>query len=134
MSQTYFTSNLAAVENFMSFNEFRRDCALLVWLYKTRPKIACYTNLAPHVIEKTFKDVISDLNKGIWTVKNDSNVGLKLAPNEVQPAHLRVYDSASFAYIDDLTFQLGYIILLSDCNWNVHVLDYNSSKIKRNVR
>jgi len=45
-----------------------------------------------------------------------------------------VYTDASFASNDDLTSQLGYIILLCDKSNRCHVLQYSSRKSKRVVR
>ena len=48
--------------------------------------------------------------------------------------HLKCYADASFASNDDLSSQLGYVILLCDAEDRCHILDYASRKCKRVVR
>ena len=47
---------------------------------------------------------------------------------------MRVYTDASFSGNDDLSSQLGFLILLCDSSNRAHILDYLSRKSKRVVR
>ena len=47
---------------------------------------------------------------------------------------MRVYTDASFAGNDDLSSQVGFIILLCDRSDRAHILEYSSRKSKRAVR
>ena len=53
---------------------------------------------------------------------------------EEQSLHIRVYVDSSFANNDDLTSQLGFVILLADDENNVHFIDFGSKKSTRVVR
>ena len=59
---------------------------------------------------------------------------LHYAPLDKSTLHLSVYAHASFAGNDDLSSQLGFIILLCDKENRSHVLDYSSKKSRRVVR
>lgn len=47
---------------------------------------------------------------------------------------MRVYADVSFANNDDLSSQIGYVVLLCDGSDNCHVLAYSSKKARRVVR
>lgn len=46
----------------------------------------------------------------------------------------KAYADALFAKNDDLSSQVGYVILLCDTSGRSHILDYSSNKLKRFVR
>ena len=60
--------------------------------------------------------------------------GLKMKQLDAESLHLRVYSDSSFANNDDLTSQLGYVVLLCDKNDNGNVVSFSSHKSRRIVR
>lgn len=67
-------------------------------------------------------------------IKNLKNMVLKYYKLDMDVLHIRVYSDASFASKENNNSQLGYIIMLSDGNENVHVLLYCSKNSKWVVR
>lgn len=67
-------------------------------------------------------------------VMKASECGLRFGKVDVDSLHLRVYADASFATNEDLSSQLGYVVLLCDETDRCHLLDYTSRKSKRVVR
>lgn len=95
----------------------------------------CAINKAAQVTEKPFgKDKIKSFNSTVKRLQGTSNWCLKFAPLQKDTLHLRVYTDASFAGNDDLSSQLGFIILLCDSSNRAHILEYSSRKSKRVVR
>lgn len=115
LSQPYYTRHLKATALDADFSTFRRDRALLTWLTHTRPDLSCIASRAAQVSEKTFSTAkIKELNKGVRLAKSKSNTMLKYRKLHEDSIHIRVYSDAAFAINDDLSSQLGYIILLVD--------------------
>lgn len=67
-------------------------------------------------------------------VTKSAAVVLKYSKLYKYSLNLRVYADASFATNDDLSSQLGYIVLLCDRFNCCHVMDYVSRKSRRIVR
>lgn len=133
--QRHYSSNLAQLPTDASFEDFRRTRALFSWLIHTRPDVACLANKSAQVTPLTFSnDKIQDLNKGIRRVSSTPRRGLTYKPLDQKTVHLRVYADASHATNDDLSSQLGYLILLADASNACHVIDYASRKSRRVVR
>lgn len=135
MNLKYYTNNLQTNPKSTTFPDFRRARALFSWLVHSSPDAACYANRASQVTEKTYgPDKLKELNDGIRKIKATPTKGLSYGPLNNGSIHLRVYADASFSTNDDLSSQLGYIILLADRDGYCHVLDYSSKKSKRVVR
>lgn len=68
--------------------------------------------------------------------KNEVNsyAGLRYGKLRYRTIPIRVYTDASFGTNDDLTSQLGYVVLLCDADNNCLLLDFSSKKCKRVVR
>lgn len=134
INQEHYAKNLALTPIGCTFEQFRRDRALFTWITHTRPDVACIANRASQVTEKTFcKEKVKELNKGVMMVKCSPSVGLQYG-ELTGDLHLKVFADASYGNNDDLSSQLGYIILLSDDMGNCHVIDYRSRKSRRVVR
>ena len=73
------------------------------------------------------------LNSAIKRLKSTPALGLTYGKLDENSLHLRVYTDASFGTNDDLTSQLGFLVLLCDKEENCHILDLASKKCKRVV-
>lgn len=135
MTQRNYSNNLSFVDLGCTFEEFRRHRALFSWMTHTRPDISCYANRACQVSQKTFcKGKIRELNKGIKIVKNTADQGLTFEPLDKQSIEMRVYADASFATNDDLSSQIGYLVMICDKSNKCHIIDFSSKKSRRTVR
>lgn len=135
MTQRYYARSLKPANIGGTYEEFRRERALFSWMTNTRPDVACVANKAAQVTEKTHgSDKVRELNKGIRIILRSTDIGLKYGKLKKSELHIRAYADASYATNDDLTSQLGYLVLLCDHSDNCHVLDYASRKSKRVVR
>lgn len=133
--QPYYAKNLSYVPKDATFDEFRRHRALFSWIVNTRPDAALCAKLSAQVSSQTFsRDKINFLKRAIKRVQKCKELGLTFSKLEKSTIQLRVYSDASFACNDDLSSQLGHLILLFDIENNAHVLDYASPKSKRVVR
>lgn len=91
----------------------------------TRPDVACHSNRAAQVsAKKSGKDKARELNQAITIVKENPTAGLHFMPLDSDSTHLRVYVDDSYATNDDLSWQLGYLIILCDDNNSCHFLDH----------
>lgn len=116
-------------------DDLRRARALLAWTTHTRPDLACLVNKLAQVTEKTLKEEhIKALNLGIKSAVSDPIRGLRYKPLNIDTIHMRVYADASLRSNDDLSSQLGYLVLLCDKDNRCHILDYGSKKSRRVVR
>lgn len=118
-----------------SFRDFRSCRQKLQWLVHTRPDIACAVNKATQVTEKTFRDIhVKTINKTIKYVHENPRRGLLQRRLDEKSVHIRVYTDSSFADNEDLTTQLGFLILLCDADGRCNVLHFGSHKSRRVVR
>lgn len=135
VDQKEYISKLKPVSVDCSFEQFRSFRAVFAWIGLTRPDLACVINRAAQVTQKTFSlEKIRELNQSISIASKSSSRQLVYYPLDKKTLHLRVYADACFANNEDLSTQMGFIILLCDHSNSCHVLDYSSKKCKRVVR
>lgn len=139
VSQRYYINpdinNLDYIDNGADFEEYRRHRALFSWLANTRHDNVCVENKAAQVTLQTFSTARKkELNVAIKKVNLTADLGLQYGKMHTQSAHLRIYTDASFASNDDLSSQVGVLVLLCDENDKSPILDYKSKKSKRIVR
>lgn len=135
LNQEHYCKALRKLPLTARMEDLRRARALLAWTTHTRPDLACLVNKLAQVTEKTLKEEhIKALNVGIKSAISNPSRGLRYKPLDADTIHMRVYADASFGTNDDLTSQLGYLVLLCDKNNQCHVLDYGSKKSRRVVR
>lgn len=75
-----------------------------------------------------------ELNRGIRILKETPNLALFHAPLDGKSLEIRVYADASFSSNDDLSSQVGFIILLCHGYNKCHIIDYSSYKSRRTVK
>lgn len=135
VGQPYYTKNISIVPHDISFDEFRSHRSLFSWLTNTRPDAAFCANQAAQVTAQTFgREKINVLNRGITRIKRNPQRGLLYQKLDMDRLELRIYADASFACNDDLSSQIGFIILMCDSSNVSDILYYASKKCKRKVR
>lgn len=118
-----------------TFREFRSCRQKMQWLVHTRPDIACAVNKSTQVTEENFAQRhIDGINKAIKHVHTNPSRGLLQCKLDIDSVHLRVYSDASFADKEDLSTQLGFLVLLCDRHNHCNILHYSSHKSRRVVR
>lgn len=112
-----------------NFEEFRKFLAILAWLANSHPELCCLINRAAQVTSDTFsKSKIHEFNKAVNLVEGGSVLTLKYKRLDSDSMRLKMYADAAFATNDELSSQLGYIIILTDKTGTAHVLEYSSKK------
>lgn len=97
--------------------------------------LACIVNRAAQLSEKTFKVAkVRELKKGVNQARRYKPNALNFEPVDLDSIHFRVYSDAAFATNDDLSSQLGYLVMLADKSGKFHLLEYSSNKSKRVIR
>jgi Reverse transcriptase (RNA-dependent DNA polymerase) len=133
--QRDYIEKLSILPTEAPFSDFRSKRAQLAWITHTRPDICCAVNMAAQVTEGKYTEKnINDLNKTIIHLKKDPSHSLKFHKLKLKSLRLKVYSDSSFANIEDLTSQLGYIILLTDMTGICNVIHYSSHKSRRVTR
>ncbi|CDF36767.1 unnamed protein product [Chondrus crispus] len=135
VTQEAYTKKLKHIPMDASFERFRSYRSVLAWIGYTRPDALCAINKAAQVTEKTFGiEKLKSFNCTVKHLKGTHSRCLNFYPLQKDSLHMRVYTDASFAGNDDLSSQLGFIILLCDTSDRAHILEYSSRKSKRVVR
>lgn len=135
MSQTHYVNQLWTLAGDTTFTDFRRSRAILAWMVHSRSDLACAANKAAQVTENLFeKEHITKFNKAVRVAKTMRQEELAFKSLNQYTLHFHVYADASFSSNEDLSLQLGYIILLCDSTGRCHVLDFTNKKVKRVVR
>ncbi|CDF36525.1 unnamed protein product [Chondrus crispus] len=134
-TQKEYTKKLNPIPMDASIARFRSYRSVLAWIGYTRPDALCAINKAAQVTEKTFgTEKLKAFNCTVKHLKGTHSRCLTFFPLKKDSLHMRVYTDASFAGNDDLSSQLGFIILLCDSSDRAHLLEYSSRKSKRVVR
>lgn len=135
LHQETYAKNIHLLPSDCSFSQFRSAQMKLQWLVHTRPDIACATNRCAQVTEEQFCDRhIKELNKLVKRIRTATKRGLLQQKLDPETLHIRVYADSSFANNEDLSTQLGYLVLLCDARKRCNVLHYSSHKSRRTVR
>lgn len=117
------------------YERFVSARAGFAWLAHSRPDLCCAINRAAQVSGSSVcTRHVQELNKATKYARTTGDLMLTYTPLDRATLHLRVYADASFASNDDLSSQLGYIVLLCDRMDRCHVLTYSSKKARRFVR
>jgi len=73
---------------------------------------------------------VKQLNKHIqWQIDNTAR-GLTFVPLDLNSLSLLVFMDASFANNKDLLLQIGFVLVLMDCNQDTNILHWSSIKCK----
>ena len=103
-----------------------------------RPDVSCAVNRAAQVPKGEKEGVrsvhVSVLNSAIKRLKSSPELSLRFDCLDESTLQLRAYTDASFGANEDLSSQLGYIILLCDSSNGCHISDFASKKSRRIVR
>lgn len=125
LTQEHYTKKLKILLLDCSFSDFRSLRHQLAWLTHTRPEIYCSVNMAAQVTEQKFTtDHIKAINKVVKHVKGHPSIVLKCSKLDVDSLRLKVYADSSFANNDDLSSQLGFIVLLVDKHDRCNILQF----------
>ena len=115
ISQPEYVAKVTLVPTDISFERFRYIRAPFGWFAHTRPDVCCEINRVAQVTQEKFQNMhIEHLNMQINRVHSSPNLGLQYKSLDRVSLHLRCYADASFASNDDLSSQIGYVILLCD--------------------
>ena len=137
ISQPDYIFKLHLVPSDATFDQYRSLRAKVAWATHTRPDISCCANRAAQVVAEASGNVKDEsvklLNSAIKKTKSTPRHGLRYGRLHYGTLHLRVYTDASFGTNEDLTSQLGFVVLLCDAENNCH-MDVASKKCKRVVR
>lgn len=135
LSQEKYVDAAAKQALDIDYETFVSVRAGFAWLAHSRPDLCCAINRSAQVTPVSFcKRHVQELNKAIKRAKATSGLTLSYTPLDRETLHLRVYADASFADNDDLSSQIGYVVLLCDSSDSCHVLAYSSKKARRVVR
>ena len=135
LHQSSYIDRIEELDLNANFEIIRSARAQLTWLVHTRPDICAAANILAQVTKDTFTQKhIKEFNKLVKYLKKTANIGLRVQKLDQGSLHLRVYADASFANNNDLTSQLGYIILLADKFGKCNILHYASYKSRRVTR
>lgn len=98
-----------------------------------QPEASFDLSFAAQVIDPTDEDA-KTLNKRLqWQIENPQR-GLKFVKLDIQSLQLLVFTDASFANNNDLSSQIGYVIVLTDASKKANILHWSSVKCKRVTR
>lgn len=110
-----YLSKLRVMPTEATFALFSSVIAAFVWLSHSLPDICCAVSRAAQVTEKTFAlSNVKELNEATAYAFDSKDIALVYAPLTRESLNICACADASFSSIIDLTFQLGFIILLCD--------------------
>ena len=109
--------------------------AKLAWAAHTPPDISfSVSQLAQTTVSKFDKYCLVLANKIIKHLKSDPELALRYPKLDKSTLRILAYTDASFHDNEDLSSQLGYVILLSDATCAVFILSFRSFKSRRVAR
>lgn len=134
LDQPVYTDRLATLPSDATFKVFTSARASLAWLAHTRPDLCCGIKKLGQVREEAYDaEAVRDCNAMVRRAKGGRDLPLCYPPLDRSTLRMRAYADASFAG-NDLSSQMGYVIILCDATGRGHILSYSSRKRKRVVR
>lgn len=138
VDQREYIANIGLVPADVNLEKYRSLRAESAWATHNRQDVRCCVNRAAQVVAGEFENVreahMMLLNSAIKKMKSTPELSLKYCKLDEAILHIRVYTDASFGTNDDMTSQLGLLVLLCDNEDKVHIMDVGSKKWKRVVR
>ena len=114
--QQDYIAKLGPVPADATFEHYRSFRAEIAWQTHMRPDVSCCANRAAQVVSEPSDNVreahVKLLNSAIKKMRSTPELGLRYEKLDEATLHPLVYTDASFGTNDDLTSQLGYLVLL----------------------
>lgn len=102
MHQKEYGEKIQPLDKNCSFTDFRSRRHELAWRTHTRVDVAAEAAILAQVTEQLFKHVhVTQLNKAINRIKDNSELGLFVNKLDLDSLHIIVYCDASFANLPD---------------------------------
>jgi Reverse transcriptase (RNA-dependent DNA polymerase) len=135
ISQRDYIRRLKIVPVSCDFDAFRTVRAKLQWASHSRPDISFAASRLAQVTANSFSaGTITLSNKVIKHLKTHPELALRYPKLDKSTLRILAYSDASLHNNEDLSSQLGYVILLADASNQCCVLSFRSFKSKRIAR
>ena len=135
VNQKAHVERIKTMDKLCSFEEFRSKRHSLAWLTQSRPDVCATANILSQVTPSTFDEMhVKKLNAMIRHIHSTRDLSLRHSPLDENSLHVVGFADSSFSNNQDLSSQLGIIVVLTDATGTANVLHYNSYKSKRVVR
>lgn len=113
VSQKYYISNLNHIPSDTSFEQFRSYRALFSWIGHARPDLLVRDKKMAQVTKQSFSDqTVWNYNTAVNIAKRNLSQGLVYCFLDKATVHIMCYADALFASNDNLSSQVGFIIML----------------------
>lgn len=133
--QTEYLRKLEILPKSASFNQFRTMRHRLAWAANTRMDVIAAVNLLSQVTATTFKPRhVERINKVIGHIQKTIDVIPRFVKLQEDTLKITIFSDGSFASNEDLSSQVGYLVVIQDATGRVNVVHYSSTKTKRIVR
>jgi hypothetical protein len=134
MAQHHYVDKQFKLPLDCSFQEFRSARARLAWACNTRPD-ACYAAcMASRTTgEKFCQKGVIEWNEVIRSIRGE-RLDLVYPRLDLLTLRLTVYTDSSYANCEDLSSEIGFVVMLTDVSGKCAVLDYAGKKSRRVVR
>lgn len=117
------------------FNLFRSLRHQLAWLSNCRPDLVAGVNILSQVTESKYNDRhVKGVNKIVKYLHETSSIGIPFPHLDVGMVKMVVFTGGSFTNTEDLSSQIGLIILIQDESGMENCLEYSSRKSRRVIR
>lgn len=133
--QASYAKSLQELSPDSTFDEYRTLRHKLAWFSLTRHDICATANIASQTTEVGFdKGHVKAMNKVVRKILGTPHRGLRYHNLDKSSLILVAISDASFGNNEDLTSQLGHILILRDNTGRGNILSYTSYKSKIVVR
>jgi hypothetical protein len=135
LCQKLYIETLSPLAPTATLTDFRSHRAKVSWICHTRPEVCYFANKSAQVTEHIFSPAnVKSLNSVLEYLRKTADRKLLFQNLSISTLRIVAYSDASFAKNADLSFQLGFIICLSDASGKCNVIHYRSYKSRRVTR
>ena len=99
-----------------------------------RPDLAAPSQLIASRVNKRIPDAVHDVKALVKYCNRTASLGLSFVKIDLSTARINLFTDAAFANGENLTSQIGFLVILSDGSNAANILHYGSSKCKRVTR
>lgn len=117
------------IDKTVTLDEFWKHRAPILWMTNTRPDLACRCNNLSQVTAQFYpKETVKVFNHRVKVAHKHKNVGRRYKALDHDTIHNRCYTNASFGNNDNLSSQIGVLVLLCD---NDETLIFSTIVVRR---
>ena len=132
LSQCDYAQTLTKTDKGATYQALRSARAKVAWLTNSRPDVLCAVAKLAQVKDITFDYIaVNGVNKVVVHVQKCPKLGIVMPSVDLDSASIMVFTDAALGKNDDLSSQIGFVIVVTDNAGRANIVESASRKCRR---